>query len=272
MSHDALGDRMKEYEGREAQRRFLPQLPICVRIDGKRFSRWTKGLARPFDPRLSETMIATTERLVEETGAVVGYTQSDEISLVLFSADPKSQTYLDGRVQKLCSILASLTTATFNQECRQAMPERAERPALFDCRAWTVPTRHEAANALLWRERDATKNSLSMAAREHYSHRELHGKGSDVLHELLYQAGVNFNDYPAFFKRGTFVQRRSVSTPFTPEQLEALPPKHQARTTPDLVVTRTEIRRLDMPPFNRVLNRVEVVFEGADPVTESAPG
>ena len=103
-----LGDRMKDYEKRETARRPLPMLPVCVRLDGKRFSRWTKGLERPYDPRLSALMVDTTRHLLDETSAVIGYTQSDEISLVLWSDDPKRQLFLDGRLQKLVSILASI--------------------------------------------------------------------------------------------------------------------------------------------------------------------
>ena len=261
----ALGDRMKAYERREAGRRLLPLVPLCVRLDGKRFSRWTHGLARPYDPRLSRLMIDTTRRLVDETAAVIGYTQSDEISLVLFSDDPKRQLFLDGRVQKLVSVLASIATATFNQLAHDALPERRGRPAIFDARAWSVPTKAEAVNVLLWRERDATKNSLSMAAREHYPHEQLLNRKGAELHELLHEKGVNWNDYPAFFKRGTFVQRRRVLRPFRAEELALLPEKHEARRNPELVVERSELRELEMPPFGKVVNREAVVFEGAEP-------
>ena len=109
----ALGDRMKMYEHREVGRRAMPRLPICVRIDGKTFSRFTRNLARPYDERLSELMVHTAEVLVEKTGARIGYTQSDEISLILYSDSPNSQVYLDGRIMKLTSILASIATGVF---------------------------------------------------------------------------------------------------------------------------------------------------------------
>lgn len=260
-----LGDRMKLYERREAGRRLLPLAPVCVRIDGKRFSRWTQGLARPYDERLSRTMIETTKMLVTETSAAIGYTQSDEISLVLFSDDPKKQIFLDGRLQKLVSILASMTTAFFNSEAAKRLPERREHPAIFDARVWSVPTRSEAANTLLWRERDATKNSLSMAAREHYSHSTLMHKNGSELHELLHKVGINWNDYPAFFKRGTFVRREQVKRPFSAHEIDSLPERHAARQNPDLVVERSVVTEVEMPPFGRVTNRVAVVFDGAAP-------
>src|SRR3954469_9394256 len=111
--NDDFGDRMKEYELAEAGRRLLPLLPIVARIDGKRFSRFTRGLTRPCDERLSRLMVATTRHLVETSSALAGYTQSDEISLLWFEDDPKAQMFLDRRIQKLTSILASIATAYF---------------------------------------------------------------------------------------------------------------------------------------------------------------
>ncbi|MCA9688507.1 MAG: tRNA(His) guanylyltransferase Thg1 family protein [Nannocystaceae bacterium] len=264
----ALGERMKSYERAEAGRRFLPTLPICARLDGKRFSRWTDGLARPYDPRLSALMIAVTKHMVEETHAKIGYTQSDEITLVFHSDDPKRQVFVDGRIQKLVSLLASMTTARFNAALAAAIPERADAPALFDCRAWVLPSREEAVNVLLWRERDASKNSLSMAARAHYPHAQLEARRGPALHELLHAVGINWNDYPAFFKRGTYVRRETVARAFTADERAALPPMHAARENPDLLVERSEVRALELPPLDKVVNRVAVVFEGAAPEVE----
>lgn len=264
---DELGDRMKVYEGVEATRRFLDQLPICARIDGKRFSKFTRDLARPYDERLSRLMVATTRHLVEETTALAGYTQSDEISLLWYQSDPKAQVFLDRRIQKLTSILASLTTAFFNANLPTYLPEKAVGQALFDCRVWSVPTREEAANTFLWREWDASKNAVSMATRAYYPHAAMHNKSSPEMQEMLFQKGVNWNDYPAFFKRGTFVLRRNISRRFSAEELESLPPRHAARSNPDLVVHRSEVRPVEMPPFGRVTNRVGVLFDGEDPRT-----
>jgi tRNA(His) guanylyltransferase len=270
MADDALGDRMKDYEGHTADRRLIPRLPVCIRLDGRSFSSFTKGMERPFDPKMSKLMVDVTQRLVEETNAVIGYTQSDEISLVLYAEDAKSQTFFDGRIQKLESVLASMATAVFNRLLPASFPDRVDRLPLFDCRVWNVPTKEEAANAILWRERDATKNSVSMAARAYYSHNELMGKNGSQMQEMLFQKGINWNDYPAFFKRGTFIQRRKVSKPFTAEELSSLPPKHQAHQNPDLVIERTQTVKLEMPPFGRVTNRTAVIFGGEDPVVGEA--
>lgn len=262
---DDLGDRMKDYESAEAGRRLMEQLPVCARIDGKGFSKFTRELKRPYDERLSSLMIDTTRFLVEETTALAGYTQSDEISLLWYQADPKSQVYLDRRIQKLTSILASMATARFNSGLRDAIPEKAGELALFDCRVWAVPSKDEAANTFLWRERDASKNSVSMAARALYSHAQLQDKSGSEMQELLFQKGINWNDYPAFFKRGTFLLRRTIERRFTEEELAVLPPKHAAKANPDLLVSRSEVRAVEMPSFGKVLNRVGVLFDGEEP-------
>jgi tRNA(His) 5'-end guanylyltransferase len=262
---DDFGNRMKLFEGVEAKRKAMPLLPILVRLDGKCFSRWTRGLRKPYDGRLSDIMTEVTRVLVHETNARIGFTQSDEISLVLYSGSFKSQVFCDGRIQKLVSIIASIATAQFNKTAAIRLPSHSDRRALFDCRVWTVPTQIEATNAVLWRERDATKNSIYTAAREFYSHKQLYGKNGGDMQEMLFQKGVNWNDYPAFFKRGVFVQRHKIVRKFSREELEKLPSEHQARRDPDLEVERTEIRVVEMPPFGKVINRVEVVFEGEDP-------
>ncbi len=268
---DDLGNRMKAYEMAEAGHRLMPRLPICARIDGKRFSRFTEGLARPFDRRLSQLMVDTTKHLVEETAALVGYTQSDEISLTWYDDAPKATPFLDSRVQKLTSILASMTTAYFNAHLVAAIPEKAGISALFDCRVWAVPTRDEAANVFLWRELDATKNSVSMATRAYYPHAEVVDRTNSQMHELLFKKGINWNDYPPFFKRGTFLRREAIERPFVAAEIESLPPNHDARQNPNLVVTRMTVAELQMPPFARVVNRVGVIFDGEAPRTESAP-
>lgn len=269
MDKTDLGDRMKGYESLEAGRCFLPLLPICIRLDGRGFSKWTAGLERPFDVRLSRAIVSTTKALVEESGALVGYTQSDEISLILYSHSLKKTTFFDRRIQKLTSVLSSLATAHFNGLVRMAIPERRDQMATFDCRAWAVPDVHEAANTLLWRELDATKNSISMAVRAHYPHDDIVNKTAPEMHEMLHQVGVNWNDFPAFFKRGTFVQRRPFTKAFAADELDALPPHHQARKDPSLTVTRHRVVEIDMPPFGKVTNRVGVIFNSEDPKVAS---
>ena len=268
---DALGDRMKSYECVESGRRLMPLLPAMARIDGRAFHSFTRGMDRPFDERFVTCMVDTTVELVRQTGARMGYTQSDEITLAWYSTRTDSQIWFDGRVAKMTSQLAALATIVFYDLVRERMPEYAKRLPTFDARVWNVPNQTEAANVFLWREWDATKNSISMAASAYYSHKELLGKNSSQKQEMLFARGINWNDYPAPLKRGSYVQRRVVSTPYDPAEIEQLPPLHEARRKPWLVVQRSVYRRIDMPPFAGVQNREAVVFDSAEPIGLSFP-
>jgi tRNA(His) 5'-end guanylyltransferase len=263
--NDVFGSRMKMYEATTAGQRLMPLLPAMIRIDGKGFSKFTKGLRRPYDQRLSDIMVETTKVLVAETNALIGYTQSDEISLVLYSNDMRSQIYFDGRIQKMVGDLAAVASLAFNDLIREGLPEKAHLRPRFDCRVWNVPNKIEAANTLLWREQDATKNSISMAARSVYSHNEVNNKNGSEKQDMLMEKHINWNDYPAFFKRGTFVRRETELRAFTVEELEKLPEKHAARQNPDLMIERQVIREVNMPPFGKVTNRVGVIFDGEQP-------
>ena len=269
--NDALGDRMKLYESAEAGRRFMPLLPIMARVDGRAFHSFAKGLKRPFDPILTEGMIETAKALAEDTGACMVYTQSDEISLAWHSTDIDCQIWFDGRICKMTSQLAALATLHFYRFVLERMPWYAFKKPSFDARCWQVPNRTEGANVFLWREWDCTKNSLSMAASTYYSANDLHGKNGAEKHDMLHAKGINWNDYPASFKRGTYIQRRKLSTVFTAEEIDALPEKHHARQNPDLVIERSKIMILEMPPLATVINREGVIFEGAEPTNEKAP-
>lgn len=266
---DALGDRMKTYEAHECQRRFLPTLPIYARIDGRNFSAFTRGMERPYDQRMTDAMVATIKGLVEETHARIGYTQSDEISLVWLAAEDGGSVFFNGKVLKMASVLAGLATAHFMQAVRASGlgAEYEAKLPHFDCRVIQLPTKTEAANMFLWRELDATKNAVSMAARSLYSHKALHRKTGSEMQEMLFAKGVNFNDYPPFFKRGTFVRRVQVQRAFLPEELDRIPEKH--RPTPETLVIRSEVRELTMPKFRTVVNREAVIFDGAEPETVS---
>lgn len=264
---DEFGDRMKMYEGVEAQRKLMPLLPIIARIDGRSFSTFTQGLPRPYCDALSQLMINTTRHLVQETGACIGYTQSDEISLIIQQREFDSQVYFGGRIQKIVSQLAAQASVYFNRHLDEYLPEKSGLAPTFDSRVWNVPNQDEAANVILWRELDATKNSVSMATRAYYSHKAMDGKGRADMMDMLHAKGINWSkDYPAFFKRGTFIQRCVTSRKFTGPELAKLPPGHNAHKNPDLMVERTDYIQVDMPPFGRVSNRVGVIFNGEAPL------
>lgn len=269
---DALGDRMKAYERRETEHRFMRFAPVIARMDGRGFSKWTAGLPRPYDENLSRVMVEVTRSLVAETGARIGYTQSDEITLVLMVDEIDQSLMFDGKAQKLCSSFAAAATSLFIKNCILKGGEELARRALmdprFDARVFQVPTREEAANAVLWREQDAAKNAVSMAARTFYEHSELQGRSGPQMQEMMWRKGQNFNDYPSFFKRGSFLQARTRSEPL-PEDVLArigIDADHEGA-----VVVRRSIERIEMPIFSKVINRPEVIFDGAEPLLQIEP-
>jgi tRNA(His) guanylyltransferase len=260
---DALGDRMKMYEGMETGRVGMPRLPLMIRIDGKGFSNWTRGLRYPFDERLQALRVEVTKRLVEALGARAGYCQSDEISLALWAEDEKSSLYCGGNLQKIVSHSASMATAFWNLLVPIYLPEKAGLPAMFDARAWNVPSLEEATNVFLWREQDATKNSVSMAARSVYSHKEILGKTSSEMQEMLFIKGINWNDYPSWAKRGTYLGRRTLKRVLTVEEIESLPARNDARRNPNMMISRSGVVVIDLPPLAKIQNKVDVLFKGA---------
>jgi tRNA(His) 5'-end guanylyltransferase len=266
---DALGDRMKAYEARETGRRFLPMLPIYARIDGRNFSAFTRDMERPFDARMTASMVETTKGLIAASHARIGYTQSDEISLVWLADRYDSGIFFDSKVMKMTSVLAGVATANFIREIHRAGfgSEYEDRLPHFDCRVFQLPNKTEAANAFLWRELDATKNAISMAARSIYSHKSLDHKDGAEMQEMLFAKGINFNDYPASFKRGTFMRRENVERSLSDEELARIPERH--RPAPGALVTRSEIRVLAMPKFRTVTNREAVIFDGAMPQADA---
>ena len=263
---DNLGDRMKSYEMEVAGRKLLPLIPAMARIDGRCFSSFTRDMERPYDKRFSDLMVETTMYLVQETNACMGYTQSDEITLTWLSTSPQSEIFFNGRIQKMESVLAGMTTAFFLVTLPDHLDrDYADRMPHFDARVWNVPNKEEGSNVFLWREYDATKNSISMAAQAHFSHKELMHKHGGDMQEMLFQKVINWNDYPTFFKRGSYVRRCNTLRKFTTVEMAKLPPLHEARRNPELVVERTDYQLIEMPTFSKVTNRSEVVYGGAMP-------
>jgi tRNA(His) guanylyltransferase len=249
---DDLGDRMKGYERHETGRRFLPMLPVYARIDGRGFSKFTKGMNRPFDQGMTEAMIETTMYLVRETHALIGYVQSDEISLVWKAPDYTGSIFFDGKITKMTSVLAAMATAGFGRAIRGWEPYEDRYPA-FDARVLQLPLDYEAANMFLWRAIDCRKNAVSMATRAHYSAKQMHGQSSRAMLEMLSNKGVDFSAYPVAFREGTFVRRvlHELPHPFDNEKE---------------TVIRAKVEVIPMPPFQRVANRTEVIIGGADPI------
>jgi tRNA(His) guanylyltransferase len=265
---DDLGDRMKYLEGFESSRKFLPGLPVYARIDGRGFSKFTKGMNRPYDLRMIAAMVSTTKTLVEKTQATIGYTQSDEISLVWENCDH----WFDRRVMKMTSVLSGLATAAFTSAILKSgdpdFIKYADRLPHFDTRAMVMPSKVEAVNALVWRNLDATKNAISMAASHYLPHKELQGVTGKQKQELLFQKhGINFNDYPSQFKRGTWVRRETIEKVLTDDELCKIPPKNRPESN---IVLRTVLMDFDLPKLSSIPNRVKVIFENETPELEDA--
>tara|TARA_B100000700_G_scaffold178953_1_gene197624 strand:- start:17588 stop:18433 length:846 start_codon:yes stop_codon:yes gene_type:complete len=275
MDKTTLGDRMKSYEKLETQQKFIPTLPIVIRIDGRAFSKFTKPFKRPYDKDLTDVMIETTKSLVDQSNAVIGYTQSDEISLILFSEDIKSQVFFNGRKDKLLSVLSGIATSTFMFHAMQKWPEyiqklaTANRLPSFDCRAFNVPNRLEAVNALVWREQDATKNAIQMLGQDNFSHKSLQGlSGNLIQKKLLEKKDINFNDEPYFFKRGTYVRKKTRTIFVNESNVAGITDSEigQQQLLEKGFVKRSFLEAFDFEQLTKIQNKVEVIFEQADPV------
>jgi len=267
MEFEKIGDWCKWLEKNFSPEIMIPTLPVIIRLDGNNFHNWTKGLERPFDKRLVQLMSETTKFLVQETNAVVGYTQSDEITLVLYSDDRKSSLYNDGKKQKILSKLTAKCTNFFNEKRKEILPDH-NKTAVFDCRIYQVPSLHDACVQLLWRENDATKNSISMLAQSLFSHKELQNlNGSQLQDKMMLEKSVNWNDLETKLKRGTYIKRVKTSLPFTAEELKDLPPMHQAHKNPALIIDRAIITEIEYPIFSKISNKAEVIFLDAEPIS-----
>lgn len=260
MEFKSLGDWCKWLEKNFSNDIMIPTLPVIIRFDGNNFHNWTKGLERPFDKNLVDLMTETTKFLVKETNAVVGYTQSDEITLILYSADRKSSIYNDGKKQKILSKLTGKCVTFFNEERQKYLPTH-NKIANFDCRIYQTPTLHDATIQLLWRENDATKNSISMLAQSLFSHDQLQGlNGNELQDKMMLEKGVNWNDLDSRLKRGTYVKRIKTTKPFSIEELSTLPSKHIAHNNPNLTIERSVIEIVEYPTFNKIVNKERVIF------------
>ena len=256
---DALGDRMKSYESTETSRKLMKYLPIYARLDGKAFHNFTRGMERPFDNKFKNLMVEVTKFLVKEFGASFGYTQSDEISLGWYFPEIKSQPPLGGKIQKLNSVLAGKASSKLMQLVIQEFPEKADSIPCFDCRIINLPNLTEACNMLIWREKDAVKNSISMAASTVYSDKELFGKSGNQRQEMLFQKGINWNEYPVDFKRGSWVLRSERLV--NPEELVDIPEKYR----PKEPVVRKIVERVEIPILTKIENLEGVLFNGEAP-------
>ena len=230
-----LSKRMKEYYEFIPKTKLMRRCPVCIRIDGKAFHTFTRGFQKPFDEILIQTMQETMKYLCENIqGCVFGYTQSDEITLILIDYQKlNSNAFFDYEVQKLCSISASMATMAFNKFFHNNVSEwcsgnklsfmswmnddkdpelvkmfhiywdAVHKGAMFDARCFNIP-KEEVANLLYWRQDDASRNSIQMVGQANFSHKELqHKSNSQIQDMLMLEKGINWNDFPTHQKRGS---------------------------------------------------------------------
>lgn len=210
---ETLGDRMKKYETDSERNGCIDmRAPVIIRLDGCHFHTWVKKakLHKPFDRRMIDSMQTAALTLCNEIQtSVMAYVQSDEISLVLRNdQSEKSDAWFGNRLQKLCSISASICSVAFNN--RMAELTDGEAPlAYFDSRVMYMPSKEEVFNCILWRQRDCIRNSISGLAQAHFSPRELNKKNSDEKIKMLADKGVDWNAIATDEKFGAVVRREA---------------------------------------------------------------
>lgn len=233
--HDELGKRMKEYYEGIPKTKLMRRCPVAIRLDGKAFHTFTRGFNKPFDEVLIKSMQETMKYLCENIqGCVLGYTQSDEITLILVDYKKlNSAAWFDYEVMKMCSIAASMATMAFNKafegnmnvwvnSCEyplvneenlklyQAYLISLRHGAVFDARVFNIP-KEEVTNLIYWRQLDATRNSIQMVGQTNFSHKELQNKSCNMIQDMLMtQKGINWNDFPVYQKRGSCCIRNHI--------------------------------------------------------------
>jgi tRNA(His) guanylyltransferase len=220
---DALGERMKSYE--DVNRTYLTAgIPKLLRLDGKAFHTLLRGAEKPYDISVMDSMVKAAAAVMKEIGgsARFAYIQSDECSIAIndkMTID--SEPWFGNNVQKMVSISSAIMSVNFTQafndpntKHRFAIPTAQVdavalmRPAYFDARIFQVPNVVEMHNAVLWRQFDASKNSISQYARSYFSHKELQNKnGSEMQDMMMLQKNFNWNNAPTWTKRGVLVYR-----------------------------------------------------------------
>lgn len=213
-SKDSLGDRMKRYE-RVVRTYVTPRTPVVIRIDGKSFHTYTRGLG-PFDKNVSMAMVKSAHALCNQIqGAQMAYTQSDEISVLVhtykrFELSP----WFDGQIQKMTSVAASIAAATFTMNSDRIFGKI--KPAYFDARVLVLPEA-EVCNYFIWRQQDCIRNSVQSIARSVFSHKKCDRKDQDELKQMLRDAsavhglGVLWENLADKWRNGMIVERKLTS-------------------------------------------------------------
>lgn len=258
--YDEFGERMKGYERVTTETYLDPDKPMYARIDGRAFHAFCRSLDKPFDLAVVRAMQNTAQALVRQTNAAVGYTQFDEISL---GWENPSKAPYNGRLFKLCSVLASIATCKFAIECLKATKLAArlvEHPPAFDCRVCSMPTMMELGNMFLWRVKDSEKNAVASVARAVCSAEEMgHKKSADLIGLYYRKTGKNYFDLDRTLRVGSFYKRVSVEEDIDPEALTRIPPDQVPENGK---CTRTKVFRVDYPNLSGLTaeQRVKYLF------------
>lgn len=259
MDKSSLGDRMKFYESWGSSSKNLAKgLPTIIRIDGKKFSSWTKNLEKPFHSNLNKVFRRTSYRMMKEHfgEVVLAYGQSDEVSFLLRPTSYVSDGQFGNKREKLVSLSASMFTAIFNEEKNKYIDLSKKELAFFDSRVFQVPSLIEAYNVILWRQQDAIRNSISMLAQTHFSHNKLHGKSQNNMLKMLSEINIEWNDLPIFLQRGWTILRRKKE--ILPEDLVGMPEVFRPK---EPIMRRIIEEDLNMPEliFNKdyILNLIK---------------
>lgn len=240
MDRTTLGDRMKNNYENITRYYLTRRMPVIIRIDGRAFHTFTRGFKKPFDDILVSTMQDTMKYLCANIqGCVLGYTQSDEISLLLTDyAELTTDAWFSNNLQKMCSVSASMATMAFNKffvvRCENLDGDIFEawnvskedyayvetlckklHSAMFDSRVFTIP-KEEVCNYFIWRQQDATRNSIQSVGQANFSQKELNCKScNDIQDMLMTQKGINWNDYSTTLKRGSCCIKTVIQDPST---------------------------------------------------------
>lgn len=255
MDKTSLGDRMKGYE-KVSRTNLTRRTPVIIRVDGKNFRTFTKrfknlveyGVAdpkhhnvvkwsepplekirertSPFDDNMYACMASTSNLMTHFIqNSCFAYTQSDEISLLLVDWKKfETDAWYGNQVQKMASVAASMATAYFYNTYQHLveMIDYGPHMPMFDARVFTLP-KEEVANYFIWRQQDATRNSINMLGQFYFSHKQLHGKKTNDVQDMLMEThGVNWNDIPTWQKRGFCTlgaHPYSSAGPYTDEEI-----------------------------------------------------
>ena len=274
---DELGQRMKVYEAYTTSQKLMPQLPIYCRIDGRAFHTFCKGIEKPFCYELIETMQEVTKFLVEETHALLGYVQSDEINLCW---EDTTKLPFDGKLFKLQSLLSSLATAKFinhitykhsltndfeNNTQWKILFEKVQKiNPTFDCRIFQLPNMQELANCFIWREIDAVRNSVQMLAQANFSHKELQFLNTNELQDkLLTEKDINWNNLRDDIKRGAYFKQVFIEKEVDDKTWNKIPNNKKPLSK---IVKRPKVELIKLPIMKKVENKSGVYFNNEEPI------